>query len=196
VTYESKDFGTLKGMLGFSENLLENHFALYKGYVNNTNEILDMLADLTKHAKVASHEYGELKRRLGWEWNGMRLHELYFSNLGGKGSFNRGNRLSRLMDQQFGSYENWEYEFKAIGGMRGIGWTVFYHDSVENRLINMWINEHDMGHPAGCVPLLVMDLFEHAFILDYGLNKKDYMAAFFENIDWNEVAIRFDKPSD
>jgi Fe-Mn family superoxide dismutase len=182
-------------MPGFSDELLESHFTLYKGYVAHTNKALDRLAGFTKEGKIDSYEFGEVKRRLGWEWNGMRLHELYFSNLGGKGSFNRGSKLSRQIDRRFGSYENWENDFRAVGEMRGIGWVVSYHDPVANQILNMWINEHDVAHPAGCAPLLVMDVFEHAFMMDYGLDRKEYIAAFFRNIDWNEVTIRFGKSS-
>jgi Fe-Mn family superoxide dismutase len=194
VIYQEKNFNKLIGMSGFSENLLENHFSLYKGYVTNTNEALDLLADLTKQERAGSAHYCEVKRRLSWEWNGMRLHELYFSNLGGKGSFNEGTRLSRLIKEQFGGFQKWEYDFKSVGRMRGVGWAVFYHDTVQNRLFNVWINEHDGGHLVGCVPLLVMDVFEHAYMPDYGNNREDYIAAFFENIDWNEVTVRFGIP--
>jgi Fe-Mn family superoxide dismutase len=194
MLYEAKEFRSLKGMPGFSDGLLENHLALYEGYVKQTNEVFGLLAGFRKEKKVGSYEYGEVTRRLGWEWNGMRLHELYFSGLGGKGSFNKGSELSLQMETQFGGYENWEKDFKAVGEIRGIGWVALYHDPLSHRLLNMWIDEHDVSHPAGCTPLLVMDVFEHAFMMDYGLNKKDYIESFFRNIDWNEVTSRFGKP--
>ncbi|MFQ5903843.1 MAG: superoxide dismutase, partial [Candidatus Binatia bacterium] len=94
------------------------------------------------------------------------------------------------MAQSFGSYEAWEKDFRATGGMRGIGWVVLYQDPIGNRLMNFWINEHDIGHPAGCAPLVVMDVFEHAFMIDYGLKKADYIEAFFKNIAWTKVSAR------
>jgi len=131
-----------------------------------------------------------LKRRLGWEFNGMRLHELYFANLGGKEPFNHEGRLAAKMAESFGGSEMWEKEFRAVGAMRGIGWGVLYQDPASGRLINFWVNEHDTGHPSGCIPILIMDLFEHAFMLDYGLKRADYIEAFFKNIDWNTAEAR------
>jgi len=120
----------------------------------------------------------------------MRLHEYYFENLGGKTSPEKSKRLSKELAENFGSYEAWEKDFKATGAMRGIGWVVLYQDPMANKLINFWINEHDVSHPAGCNPLLVMDVFEHAFMLDYGLKRADYIDAFFKNIDWLPVEAR------
>ncbi len=186
----AKDYHSLVGMAGFSETLLKNHFTLYQGYVTNTNKLVDTLDQLLKDGKVGTPEYGELKRRFGWEFNGMRLHELYFDNLGGQGGIDKAGPLAKKMVQSFGSYEAWEKDFRATGSMRGIGWVVLYQDPIGNRLMNFWINEHDVGHPAGCAPLLVMDVFEHAFMIDYGLKKADYIEAFFKNIAWTELSSR------
>ncbi|HEY3275081.1 MAG TPA: Fe-Mn family superoxide dismutase [Syntrophorhabdaceae bacterium] len=189
--YAAKDYSKLIGMEGFSENLLKNHFTLYQGYVTNSNKLLDTLAQMVKEDKAASPEFAELKRRLGWEFNGMRLHEYYFENLGGKGrQINNEGPLAKRIAQSCGSYEAWEKDFKGVGAMRGIGWAVLYQDTTSGKLINFWINEHDVGHPAGCNPLLIMDVFEHAFMLDYGLKRADYIAAFFKNIDWAAVEAR------
>lgn len=190
MSYEAKDYARLLGMPGFSETLLKNHFTLYQGYVANTNKLLETLAQMLSEGKLATPESAELRRRLGWEFDGMRLHEYYFDNLGGKGAFGQGGKLADRMNQDFGGYANWEKEFRAVGSMRGIGWAVLYQDPVRNRLINFWINEHDGGHPAGCTPILIMDVFEHAFMLDYGLKRADYIEAFFKNIDWQVVEAR------
>jgi Fe-Mn family superoxide dismutase len=191
--YEAKDYSKLIGMKGFSEILLKNHFILYNGYVTNCNKLLEALKKMFEEDEVGTPEFAELKRRLGWEWNGMRLHELYFENLGGNGIFPQEGRLSKLINEQFGSFENWKKEFIGIGLMRGIGWVILYQDIYTGKLINFWINEHDVGHPAGGNPLLVMDVFEHAYIIDYGLKKKDYIETFFDNINWNEVEKRIIK---
>jgi superoxide dismutase, Fe-Mn family len=190
MPYIAKDYAKLIGLPGFSEALLKNHFTLYQGYVTNSNKLLDILAQMFKDAKTGTPEYAELKRRLGWEFNGMRLHEYYFENLGGKNPIDKNGKLAQVLTREFGSYENWEKEFKAIGTMRGIGWVILYQDALNGKLINFWINEHDAGHPAGCKPLLIMDVFEHAYMIDYGLKKADYIESFFKNICWKTVEAR------
>jgi Fe-Mn family superoxide dismutase len=178
-------------MKGFSDTLLNNHFTLYQGYVTNTNKLQDTLAAMLKDGKVGTPEYAELKRRLGWEFNGMRLHEYYFENLGGKVGFNKSGKLGKKLADEFGSYENWEKDLRGTATMRGIGWVILYQDNLTGKLINQWINEHDAGHPAGCTPILVLDVFEHAFMVDYGLKRADYIEAFFNNINWGAVEARF-----
>ena len=190
MTYEAKDYSHLIGMEGFSETLLKNHFTLYQGYVTNTNKLMDLLAAMLKEGKVGNPEYSELKRRMGFEFNGMRLHEYYFENLGGKGVLDKSGKLGRKLAEDFGSYETWEGDFKGTGKMRGIGWAILYQDNVTGKLLNQWINEHETGHLAGCIPLLVMDVFEHAFLTDYGLKRPDYIEAFFKSINWEAVEGR------
>ena len=190
MPYAAKDYAKLVGMEGFSETLLKNHFTLYQGYVTNTNKVLDNLDQMSKDGKTATPEFAELKRRLGWEFNGMRLHEYYFENLGGKGGIDKNGKLAKKLAETFGSYEAWEKDFRATGSMRGIGWVVLYQDAVSGRFINFWVNEHDVSHPAGCNPLLIMDVFEHAFMLDYGLKRADYIEAFFKNINWSAAESR------
>jgi Fe-Mn family superoxide dismutase len=190
MAYTAKDYSKLLGMEGFSETLLKNHFTLYQGYVTNTNKVMETLAQMLKEGRTASPEFAELKRRLGWEFNGMRLHEYYFENLGGKGGLDKSGKLYKKMSQDFGSYETWEKDFRAVGAMRGIGWAVLYQDKMTGGLINFWINEHDVGHPAGCTPILILDVFEHAFMIDYGLKRPDYIEAFFKNINWKAAEGR------
>jgi Fe-Mn family superoxide dismutase len=120
----------------------------------------------------------------------MRLHEYYFENLGGSGPLDKYGPLGKQMQCDFGSFEAWEKDFRATGAMRGIGWVVMYQDNTNGRLLNFWVNEHDAGHPAGCSPILVMDVFEHAFITDYGLKRADYISSFFKNIDWTSCESR------
>jgi Fe-Mn family superoxide dismutase len=188
--YEAKDYSSLLGMPGFSDTLLKNHFTLYQGYVTNTNKLLELLSELAKAGKGSSPEFAELKRRFGWEFNGMRLHEYYFENLGGSGQLNPSSPLAQKLVKEFGSVQNWEADFKAVGAMRGIGWVILYQDDLTGRLFNAWINEHDVGHLSGCRPLLIMDVFEHAFMIDYGLKRADYIQAFFKNIKWEAVEKR------
>ena len=190
MPYTAKDYSSLIGMSGFSETLLKNHFTLYQGYVNNTNKLWATLRDMPKAGKAAAPEYAELKRRFGFEFNGMRLHEYYFENLGGKKALSKSGKMAKLLPGGFGSYDDWEKDFKATGTMRGIGWAILYQDNTNGWLFNQWINEHETGHPAGCQPILVMDVFEHAFMLDYGLKRADYIEAFFKNINWEAMEVR------
>ena len=190
MAYTVKDYSNLIGMEGFSETLLKNHFTLYQGYVTNTNKLLDLLATMLKEGEVGTPEYSELKRRMGFEFNGMRLHEYYFENMGGKTPLDRSGKVAKKFSDKFGSYDTWEQDFKATGAMRGIGWAILYQDNMDGRLFNEWINEHEVGHLAGCKPILVMDVFEHAFITDYGLKRADYIEAFFSNINWGTVESR------
>ncbi len=190
MAYTAKDFSNLIDMEGFSKTLLKNHFTLYQGYVTNTNKLMDLLTAMLKEGKVGTPQYAELKRRMGFEFNGMRLHEYYFGNLGGTRALDRASRLGKRLAEDFDSYEDWERDFKGTAMMRGIGWAILYQDNVTGNLFNQWINEHETGHPAGCIPVLVMDVFEHAFITDYGLKRADYIEAFFKNINWGVVEGR------
>ncbi|MEJ5329217.1 MAG: Fe-Mn family superoxide dismutase [Desulfobaccales bacterium] len=191
--YAVLDYSHLLGMPGFSETLLKNHFTLYQGYVTNTNKVMETLEAMLKEGKQADYEAAELRRRLGWEWNGMRLHELYFENLGGDGDPTKAPTVMKAFEAQFGSFDAWAKEFNAAATMRGIGWVVLYQDIAQGLLINQWINEHDVGHCAGLNPILVLDCFEHAFMIDYGLKRADYIAAFMKNIKWEEVEKRYVK---
>lgn len=189
--YVAKDYSRLIGMNGFSDALLQMHFRLYEGYVKNTNELIEKLNAL-KDGGASPLDYAGLKRRLGWEFDGMRLHELYFDNLGGKGTIDSKSPLFAAITAQFGSFDKWKKDFIATGLMRGIGWVILYYDSQQKQLINCWINEHDVGHLATSQPLLVMDVFEHAYITQYGLDRAKYIDAFFLNINWDSVSSRFD----
>ncbi|MEK6863547.1 MAG: Fe-Mn family superoxide dismutase [Nanoarchaeota archaeon] len=193
MTYTAQNFEPLLGLKGFSDQLLQNHFKLYQGYVANTNKLLDTLAAMEKDDKTTAPEYAELKRRFGWEFNGMRLHELYFQNMTKKKTaLSESSALHKLMTQAFGSSQKCLEAFVDTGKMRGIGWVMMAYDPASKRLLNLWINEHDSGHLAGAVPLLVMDVFEHAFMLDYGLNRAEYIKAFTDAIDWSAVQKRFE----
>lgn len=192
MPYEAKNFDHLLGIPGFSDQLLKNHFTLYQGYVKNFNVLNDTLVAMEKDGNFGTPEFAELNRRFGWEFNGMRLHELYFGNMNKSASaLNENSGLREAIVKEWGSWEMWEKDFKAMSAMRGIGWVILYHDEEAGRLFNVWINEHDLGHLAGCKPLLILDVFEHAYMIDYGLKRADYIEAFFKAIDWDVVEKRF-----
>lgn len=185
--YEAKNYEHLLGTEGFSDAILKNHFKLYEGYVANVNKVLEMI----KSSEIGTPAYAEMKRRFGWEWDGMRLHEIYFGNIKKDAEkIDEESSVYKKIVASFGSYEKWEADFKAVGAMRGIGWTILAYDKESNELFNVWVNEHDAGHLAGAVPLLVMDVFEHAFVLDYGLARGEYISAFMNAIDWATVEAR------
>lgn len=185
--YQAKDFSNLIGTPGFSEPLLRNHFTLYEGYVKNANALTEQIAA----AEPGSPAKNELRRRFGWEWNGMRLHELYFGNMkNGASPLSNDALLGRLIADQFGSVDAWRKDFASAGAARGIGWVVLALDKEEGRLLNLWVNEHDVGHLVGAKPILVLDVFEHAYMLDYGLKRPEYIEAFFGTIDWDSAQER------
>ena len=134
-----------------------------------------------------------MKRRLSFEYNGMVLHEHYFGNLRKHGDRvpERGSPLREAIDGSWGSYQKWEADFVSVGKMRGVGWAVCYQDPASGYLTNQWIEMHESGHVAGFVPILVMDVWEHAFILDYAVkDRPKYIEAFLSNVDWRAVESR------
>lgn len=186
--YQAKNYSHLLGMPGFNDELLQMHFKLYEGYIKNTNEISEKL----KTTPIPnSYENGALRRRFGWEFDGMRLHEIYFDNLGGKQGFEKTDPLYKALSDQFGSFEKWKEDFIATGMMRGIGWALLYYDPECHKLFNVWINEHDTGHLVRGIPILLMDVFEHAYITQYKLDRAKYIEAFFNNINWETVSKRY-----
>lgn len=192
--YQAQNFDKLLGTDGFSDALLKNHFTLYEGYVKNTNTILERFETLRTEDKMGPGEFAELRRRFGWEWNGMRLHELYFGNMENGGiQLETGELIEKKITESFGSKNAWEKEFKAVGAMRGIGWAVLTYDKEADRLMNLWVNEHDVGHMAGTCPILIMDVFEHAFMIDYGLKRADYIETFMKAVDWSVANERLVK---
>ncbi len=186
MPYTAQNFDHLIGINGLSDQLMKNHFTLYQGYVTNTNKVADAIQALLKEGKQAAPEFAELKRRFGWEFNGMRLHEVFFRCLS-KEPKAASENFKKKASAEFGSWENFEKDLKAICTMRGIGWAVVYYDISTGRLFSCWINEHDVGHLTTCAPLLVIDVFEHAFMIDYGLKRADYVEAVYKNINWAEV---------
>jgi Fe-Mn family superoxide dismutase len=183
----------LSGLSGISDATLETHFTLYEGYVKNTNLLNEQLAELRNSGenKGSNPKYAEIVRRLGFEYNGMRLHEYYFDNMTKRPEeLQRGNLYETLGDT-YGGFEEWKRDFMAVGGMRGVGWAIAYYDCASRQITNHWISDHENGHLAGFVPVVVMDVWEHAFIKDYKPSEKDkYIEAFFKHIDWRACEAR------
>jgi Fe-Mn family superoxide dismutase len=194
-TYKAQEFGHLHGLDGISDAQLAEHRQLYAGYVKQVNTLNEHLTELLGQGKASgtNPEFAELTRRLGFEYNGMILHEYYFENLKPRGEAKpaSGSSLARALEQSYGSVNTWMTDFQAIGEMRGVGWAILFQDPVTDRLSNHWITLHQEGIPAGFKPLLVMDVWEHAYMRDYkATEKRAYIEAFFRNIDWALVDRR------
>ena len=194
-TYKPKSFN-LSGLTGISDKTLEMHFKLYEGYVTNTNTLTERIAAILADGKVDQEEmpsYSELTRRLGFEYNGMVLHEYYFGNMkqGGGGDPERTSKFRAAVERSFPSYDIWKTDFVSVGKMRGVGWAVCYLDPGHGTVSNHWIELHETGNIAGFVPVLVMDVWEHAFLLDYKpADRPKYIEAFLSNVDWAAVEQR------
>ena len=191
TSFKARSF-PLSGLTGISDKTLEMHFGLYEGYVKETNQITEQLAELVKAGKAAKNPvYAEMNRHLGYEYGGMILHEYYFENLAPKGKGKPSAQLTKALEDTFGSFETWKADFMAVGGTRGVGWAVLFRDPITGRMTNQWITLHEQGVPAGYSPILVMDAWEHAFLLDYKPSERaKYIEAFFSNVNWEEVGER------
>jgi Fe-Mn family superoxide dismutase len=194
-TYTPKQF-PLSGLKGISDQTLEMHFKLYEGYVKETNNLSARIAEFLKDGKVDQEEmpaYSELSRRLGFEYNGMVLHEYYFGNMkrGGEVDPPPSSPFRAAAEKSFGSYHIWKTDFVGVGKMRGVGWAVCDLDPTSGRLSNHWTTLHEVGNVAGYQPILVMDVWEHAYLLDYKpADRPKYIDAFFSNVDWQTVERR------
>ena len=194
-TYKPKSF-PLSGLNGISDKTLDMHFKLYEGYVKETNNLTEKISEFLKKGHVDQQEmpdYSELKRRLSFEYNGMVLHDYYFSNLKkqGGGDPDRQTGFFKAVEASYGSYETWKTDFVSVGKMRGVGWAICDQDPETGFVSNHWITMHEVGAIAGFRPLLVMDVWEHAYLLDYKpAERGKYIDAFFSNIDWSAIEAR------
>jgi Fe-Mn family superoxide dismutase len=198
-SYKARQFN-LSRLQGISDQTLEMHFKLYEGYVKETNRLTEKITEFIQDGNVDQEEmpaYSELTRRLGFEYNGMVLHEYYFDNLksgGGSGDPDRTLNFFKATESSFGSYEIWKADFVGIGKMRGVGWAICNENPANGRLSNHWITLHEVGNIAGFDPILVMDVWEHAYLLDYKpADRPKYIEAFFSNINWDIVEQRLRK---
>ena len=192
-SYTAKKWN-LAGLQGISDATLTLHFGLYEGYVKNTNLLNEQLSEIARAGKAAGSDpkFAELKRRLGFEYNGMRLHEYYFDNLTSSGAGQPpSGKFNDALVRDFGDFESWKNDFMAVGGLRGVGWAIAFEDPSNGAISNHWITLHEDGNLAGFAPIVVMDCWEHAFLLDYKpAERSKYIEAFFANIDWQAIEGR------
>lgn len=189
-TYTEKTFN-IPQMEGISAKQIEQHLKLYAGYVKNTNAIMQRVAEAKKDSATFAIELSELTRRMGFEFNGMRLHEYYFTQFDSSVT-GSSTKLKDKLTEQYGSFDAWMNEAKAIGKMRGIGWVLLVQDEVTDNLHTIWVSDHEYGHLGGQKVLFAMDVWEHAYMVDYAATQRpDYIEAFFKNLNWNVVEARF-----
>jgi Fe-Mn family superoxide dismutase len=188
--YQEATFN-LPVMTGLSNKQLEVHLKLYAGYVKNVNALEQKITELKADSATNALALSELTRRYAFEWNGMRLHEYYFEALGGNGEIFP-SPLTEAITQTWGSVEAWQAEFQAMGVMRGIGWVLLMKDDRTGQLRNIWISDHELGHLAGGKVMLALDVWEHAFMVDYlPAERAQYIQAWFSNLNWQTVIQRF-----
>lgn len=197
--YRARAFD-LHGLQGISDRTVETHLKLYDGYVKAANQLTEQIDDIVKQGVVDQETmpaFSELVRRLGFEYNGMVLHEAYFENLPRRGAPAPGQHSAfrSATERCFGGFDTWKEAFASVGQMRGVGWAICYLDPRNGRLSNHWVSLHQNGNIAGFVPLLVMDVWEHAYLLDYAPSERgEYIAAFMSNVNWEVVEQRMNMP--
>lgn len=187
------NIGTLKGI---STKNIEEHLKLYAGYVKNANLIGEKLGEMyVDGMEKHSYEASEIVRRFSFEYNGMRNHEIYFASLSnGAKTLSESSPLKKKIEETQGSFDVWLSIFKQLALTRGIGWAILWYDKKEDRLLNTWIDEQHLGQLQGCVPILALDMWEHAFVADYQPSgKKQYVEDFFVNLNWEVIEENFKK---
>jgi len=196
MTYTAKKFA-LPELKGLSPKQIEVHLALYEGYVKHVNLIMEKIAQYTEQdATGNAYAIAELRRRLGFEFDGMRMHEYYFEQFEGEKGGSPDSALAKAAAEKYGSGENFIAHIKDVAGARGIGWVVVYADPRGNTLHTAFVNDHELGQLAGLPVILALDLWEHAYMVDYvPAEKKTYVEAFLDNVNWSVVEARFDEAS-
>lgn len=193
--YKEQKFniGELKGI---SKKSVDEHLKLYSGYVKFANLINDKIAEYVKDSEKNAYVLGELQRRFSFEFNGMRNHEYYFMSLAdGASVLPAKSKLKAQIEKQFGSFDGWLAMFKAIAMTRGIGWAMLYYDKEMKQLTHAWVDEQHLGQLNSCSLVLGLDMWEHSFYMDYGTNKKGYVDAFFDNLNWQTIERLFEYAS-
>lgn len=195
MQYETQTFN-LPELEGVSSKQIEIHLGLYAGYVKHVNHLREQVADLEKNDKEKyAYAITELRRRLGFEFNGMRMHEYYFTQFeGGSQELAADSALVQAVSEKYGSIEEFLSHFTTVGMSRGIGWTILYQDKKANTVHTAWVTDHELGQLGGLNVICAMDMWEHAFMVDYTpAEKKTYIEAFFNNINWSVCEERFQK---
>ncbi len=181
--YEPEELKINKDLDGITLKMLQEHFKLYQGYVKKSNEIQDKIKSADKSEANGVFSYiGELKRQETFAVNGMKLHEVYFGHLGGNGE--PGGDLVKMIERDFESVDKWKEDMIATG-ISARGWAILAYDFKDSKLHNYGSDAHNVGAVWGAIPLIVLDVYEHAYFMDYGTNRKTYIDSFFKNLNWD-----------
>jgi len=175
---------------GISAKTIEEHLKLYQGYVNNANLIHTKMGEYAKDLEGNSYALNELLRRLSFEYNGIRNHEVYFGSLeGGSSALSADSALHAKIVETWTDYDGWVTGFKKMAAtMRGIGWAALVCDPRDGSLHSIWVDEQHLGHLNGCIMILGLDMWEHSYVADYQPSgKKQYVEDFFANLNWNKI---------
>lgn len=190
--YTEQNFN-IPELKGISKKTIEEHLKLYSGYVKNANLILEKIEEYKKDGDKNAYAMSELQRRFSFEFNGMRNHEYYFFSLQDGPKEISDGKLKTAIEKDFGSFESWLESFKSLAMTRGIGWAMLYYDEHTERLTHAWIDEQHLGQLNGLKLVLGLDMWEHSYMFDYTPGeKKKYVEAFFENLNWQTVEKNFD----
>ena len=194
MTYPTKTFN-LPALEGISEKQIKVHLALYEGYVKHVNLIMAMIASYEKtEDEGGKFAVAELRRRLAFEFDGMRMHEYYFSQFEGEKGGDEKSALALAVSEKYGSGDNFIAHIKEVAGTRGIGWVVVYADPSAHTVHTVFVGDHEVGQLAGLPIILALDLWEHAYMVDYvPADKKNYIDAFLTNVNWAVPEKRFDE---
>ena len=191
--FEEQKFD-IPALKGISTKTIEEHLKLYAGYVKHSNLILEKIEEMKKDSEKNAYALAEVNRRFGFEFNGMRNHEVYFKAFEGGAKALSESGLRAAISAKWGSFENWLSEFKAIALTRGIGWAMLYYDRASGELLNAWIDEQHLGQLQNCALILGLDMWEHSFVADYQPSgKKNYVEDFFTNLNWSVIEENFNK---
>jgi Fe-Mn family superoxide dismutase len=188
--YKARHFKNFEKIRVFSDNLIRNHLKIYQDSVASLNTLIKEINSFANSGKF-SLQYYELKRRFSYDFNSVKLHEIYFESVTKDNVYLKEDwEIFKRIKRDFGSFENWKSNFTDLGMIRGVGWVALCYDKLSDKLFNIWIDENFSGILTGCKILLVMDVFEHSYQIDYGIRKKDYISTFIKVIDWRIVEKR------
>ncbi len=192
MEYQAQTF-KIPALDGLSQKSIEEHIGLYNAYVKNFNATTALAGELMKDKDKNALAIAELMRRRSFEFGGMRLHELYFPQFEGAATaLATESALATAISAQYGAIDNCIAEIRQVAMMRGPGWSLLYWDPEAKQFLVGFCGEQHMGHFAGLPIVLALDVWEHAFILDFGaLGKSGYVDAFFKNLNWKTVEKRF-----
>ncbi len=183
------DFQSIKGI---SSNQLMQHYQLYKNYVQKINQIWSELEqNQFVNPNTTYSPYRALKDAETYALNGVKLHELYFENLGGTKNIPYGKILKKLI-QDFGNYENWKTDL-LNAGKSARGWVITAYDPIDKKIRNYLCDAHNKGGIWKAYPLLVLDVYEHAYMIDFGIKRDKYLDIFIQNINWEIIENRYNK---